>query len=276
MSAKFDVDLFNHQLQTSWLGHEFIYLEETDSTNTYLKNIPSSDLTHGTVVLADHQLKGRGQYERTWEAEPFKNLTFTIAFRPKVGERLNLLSLAVAYSITSVLSEYVNEKVWLKWPNDILIDGKKVGGLLTECTFNGSNPDRVLIGFGLNVGQTQFSNDIKNKATSLHRLSNRPISREELLNKLLLRIEHAYQRWHKHDETLKRDISKNIVGYGEWVDVSINGVIPNQKFKFIGVNSNGELLMLNEQLDVNKFVYEQVRIITGRQGVSESETGTSI
>lgn len=276
MSAKFDVDLFNHQLQTSWLGHEFIYLEKTDSTNSYLKKIPSPELTHGTVVLADHQVKGRGQYERAWEAEPFKNLTFTIAFRPKVSERLNLLSLAVAYSITLVLGEYVNEQFWLKWPNDILIEGKKVGGLLTECTFNGSNPDRVLTGFGLNVGQTQFSNGIEKKATSLHRLSNRPIPREELLNKLLLGIEHAYQRWYKYDETLKRDISKKIVGYGKWVEVSINGVVPNQKFKFIGVNSNGELMMLNEQLDVNKFVYEQVRIITGSKGISESETSPSV
>ena len=276
MSAKFDVDLFKHQLQTSWLGREFIYLEKTDSTNTYLKNVPSPELTNGTVVLADHQVKGRGQYERTWEADPFKNLTFTIAFRPNVSDRLNLLSLAVAYSITRALSGYVNEKVCLKWPNDILIDGKKVGGLLTECTLNGSNPDRVLIGFGLNVGQNQFSSGIKKKATSLNQLSNRPISREELLNKLLLGIEHAYQRWHKHDETLKRDINKKIVGYGKWVEVSINGVVPNQKFKFIGVNSNGELLMLNEQLDVNKFVYEQVRIITGSQGISESEVSPSV
>lgn len=276
MSAKFDVDLFNHQLQTSWLGHEFIYLEKTDSTNTYLKNIPSPELTHGTVVLADHQVKGRGQYERIWEAEPFKNLTFTIAFRPKTSERLNLLSLAVAYSISRVLSDYVDKQVFLKWPNDILIEGKKVGGLLTECTFNGSKPDRVLIGFGLNVGQTQFSDEIEKKTTSLNKLSSQSCSREKLLNDLLLGIEHAYQRWHKHDETLKRDINNNIVGYGEWVEVSINGVIPNQKFKFIGVNSNGELLMLNEQLDVNKFVYEQVRIITGSQGISESETSPSV
>lgn len=275
MSAKFDVERFNHKLQTSWLGHEFIYLEKTDSTNSYLKNIPSQELTHGTVTLADHQVKGRGQYERRWEAEPFKNLTFTIAFRPKKSDRLNLLSLAVAYSITRVVDEYVGDSVCLKWPNDILINGKKLGGLLTECTFNGSKPDRVLIGVGLNVGQTQFSNGIRKKATSLNRETNRLISREDLLNKILLSIENVYQRWHKQDETLKQDISRNILGYGEWVEIDINGVIPNQKFKFIGVNSNGELLMLNEQLDVNKFIHEQVRIINGRHGVPKAVTSPS-
>lgn len=270
MSAKFDVDLFNHKLQTTWLGQEFIYLEKTDSTNSYLKNVPSHDLTHGTVVLADHQVKGRGQYERTWEAEPFKNLTFTIAFRPKVSDRLNLLSLAVAYSVAKIVDNYVEEIAHLKWPNDILINGKKIGGLLTECTFNGSNPDRVLIGLGLNVGQTQFSDGVKNTATSLKAVTHREILREELLNNLLLGIENIYQRWHKHDENLKADISKTLVGYGEWVEISINGVVPNQKFKFLGVNTKGELLMLNEQLDVNKFVHEQVRIITNHPGVQQS------
>ncbi|MDZ7718996.1 MAG: biotin--[acetyl-CoA-carboxylase] ligase [Balneolaceae bacterium] len=276
MSAKFDVEHFNHILQTSWLGQEFIYLEKTDSTNSYLKGIPSHELTHGTVTLADHQVKGRGQYERQWEAEPFKNLTFTIAFRPKVSDRLNLLSLAVAFSITDVLDEFVDKSVSLKWPNDILINGKKVGGLLTECTFNGSKPDRVLIGLGLNVEQNQFSTEIRHKATSLNKETTQPISREKLLNKLLLAIENIYLRWHKQDESLRQDISKKIIGYGEWVEIDINGVVPNQKFKFIGVNPNGELLMLNEQLDVNKFIYEQVRIITGHQGVQETGTSTSV
>lgn len=275
MSAKFNVDHFNHKLRTSWLGHDFIYLEKTDSTNSYLKNMPSHELTHGAVAFADHQVKGRGQYERTWEAEPFKNLTFTIAFRPKVSDRLNLLSLAVAYSIAKVVDGYVDQSVHLKWPNDILIDDKKVGGVLTECTFNGSKPDRVLIGLGLNIGQTEFSSDVENQATSLNKITGSSIEREDLLNKLLLSIENIYQRWHKHDENLKRDISQNLVGYGEWVEISINGIVPNQKFKFIGVNSNGELLMLNEQLDVNKFVHEQVRIITSHQRVQEPGTNLS-
>lgn len=274
MPKKFDVDRFRRILQASWLGSEFIYLEKTDSTNSYLKEIPSPELMHGTVVLADHQLKGRGQYERKWEAEPFKNLTFTVAFRPNTSERLNLLSIAAAFSITKALEAYIPKSVCLKWPNDILVDGKKLGGLLTECTFNGSRTDRVLIGFGLNVAQSQFSNGVKETAVSFNTVSDVSVSREELLSEILLGIENVYHRWYKQDETLKRDVSQKLLGYGEWVQVSINGVIPNQKFKFIGINSNGELMMLNEQLDVNTFTYEQVRIITGNQILSASETST--
>jgi BirA family biotin operon repressor/biotin-[acetyl-CoA-carboxylase] ligase len=133
-----------------------------------------------------------------------------------------------------------------------------------------------LIGLGLNVGQTEFSNEISNIATSLKKEANRSIGREELLNRILLSIENVYHRWHKQDEILKQDISKKILGYGEWVDIDVNGVVPNQKFKLIGVNSNGELLMLNEQLDVNKFIYEQVRIITSHQIVSQPDKYPSV
>lgn len=276
MPEKFNVEYFQQKLQTSWLGSEFIYLEKTDSTNSYLKRVSSSDLIHGTVVLTDHQIKGRGQYERKWQAEPFRNLTLTIAFRPKKSDRLNLLTLAVAYSITKILKLYISEPVNIKWPNDILVGKKKIGGLLTECTFNGSNPDRMLIGLGLNIDQHQFSDGVGKSAVSFNKVSDVSITREDLLVDILIGIENIYQRWHKYDETLKQNISQCLLGYGKWVQVSINGKIPEQKFKFIGINSKGELLMLNEQLDVNNFTYEQVRILADSQRVSKSETDTSV
>lgn len=272
MSKKFDVDQFKNLLQTSWLGSEFIYLEKTDSTNSYAKSVPSSHLTHGTVVLTDHQVKGRGQYERKWEAEPYKNLTFTTALRPKKSGRLNLLSLAAAYSIAKTVQKFIPEEVSLKWPNDILIKEKKLGGLLTECTFNGQKLDRVLIGLGLNIGQENFSSTIRNAAISFNKVANTEISREQLLNEILLGLENIYKRWYKQDSGLSREIGKKLNGYGEWVQLSINGIVPNQKFKMIGINENGELMMLNEQLDVNTFTYEQVRIITCNQRISISNS----
>lgn len=276
MCHKFDVNRFRHLLQTSWLGSEFVYIEKTDSTNSYLKQIPSAELAHGAVALADYQSKGRGQYDRKWESEPYKNLTFTVAFRPKSGSRLNLLSLAMAYSAASTLETYIAEPVHLKWPNDIIVRGKKMGGLLTECTFNGSKPDRVLIGLGLNIRNQKFSSEVADLAISFQEVSESDISREELLNEILLGFENIYQKWHKQDEKLRQMISKKLLGYGEWVRISINDIIPNQKFKLVGVNQKGELMMLNEQLDVNTFTYEQVRIITGNQGISATETSSSI
>ncbi len=276
MPENFDVDSFKDHLHTTWLGSEFIYIEQVDSTNSYLKQVPSSDLVHGTVVLTDHQKKGRGQYERKWEAAPYKNLTFTIAFCPKGAERFNLLSLATAYAITRGIGANVSDPVYIKWPNDIYVREKKMGGLLTECIFNGSKPDRVLIGIGLNVQQNRFSKQVRDSAISFHQVTNRRISREKLLAELLTKIERVYRRWHKHDEQLQNDISKRIIGYGDWVRISIDQKEQDQKFKFLGLSSQGELLMLNEQLDVNKFTYEQVRIITGHERIPESEAGPPV
>lgn len=276
MPNKFDVEHFELYLQTSWLGREFVYIEKIDSTNTYLKKVPSSELVHGTVVLADYQEKGRGQYERKWEAEPYKNLTFTIAFRPKSSLGLNLLALSVAFSISKTLERYINEPVNLKWPNDIIVGDKKIGGLLTECIFNGSKPERVLIGLGLNIDQAYFSSDVENTATSFRKVSDASIAREDLLNEILLEIENEYHRWHNHEESLVKEVSQKVIGYGEWVKVSIDGEIQDQKYKCIGVNSNGELMMLNEQLDVNKFVHEQIRIITGYQGIQTPKKSPSL
>lgn len=269
MPEKFDVEYFKNQLRTTWLGSEFIYLSKVDSTSTYLKRIPSPDLVHGSVVITDHQMKGRGQYERKWEAEPGRNLTFTIGLRPPSAERLTLLTLACGYAIALVLEEYIPGEVSIKWPNDLYIGDKKIGGLLTECTFFGSKPDRVLIGIGLNTGQNHFSDDVKEKAISLADIADRAFSREQLLCRFLEKTELFYQQWHKHNTELQKQISQKMIGYGEWVRVRINGELRDEKYKFLGVNEKGELLLLNRELDVNTFSYEQIRIITARQGVPE-------
>lgn len=271
---KFNVDSCKNRLLTTWVGTDLAYIEKTESTNSFVKSISSDELVHGSVVITDIQTNGRGQYERKWESAPFLNLTFTITFRPPKGDRLSLLNLSTAMALTDVLQVYLPDPVKIKWPNDLICQNKKIGGLLTECIFYGSKPDRVIIGIGLNVNQKMFSKEIDNKATSLYSLTGVKISREELLANILHAIEIAYQRWHKFDNNLIREINNKIIGYGEWIKLKVYDEIKTDFYKFIGVNEKGELLMLNEQMDVNKFSYEQVRIITGSKKVSE--TGTEI
>lgn len=271
MPLTFNVELLKDKLHTTWLGSEFLYIDKVESTSSYLKRIPSSDLAHGTVLITDNQTKGRGQYDRQWNAEPGKNLTFTIAFRPTVAERLTLLTLTCANAITIVLEDLLEQSVRIKWPNDIYIQGKKVGGVLTECCFNGMQLDRVLIGIGLNVEQTFTDGDLVQKAASVASYTDNAISREELLSKILEAIELGYKNWHKFDDELQKEISRKMIGYGEWVSLQINNKLKSQKYKFLGVNHKGELTALDEQLDVKTFSYEQIRIITDRKRVSETE-----
>ena len=267
MNEPFDPDLFSKNLQTRWIGREFIYKKEVDSTNLVLKKIPSDQLRSGTVLLTDYQTSGRGQYEKKWVSNRNENLTLTVALCPSVTESYSLLTLACAYAIAEIVQSYTSQKVRIKWPNDLFIHEKKVGGLLTEATFIGNKPDRVLIGIGLNVFQQKMELTDSYEAVSIAEVSDKAISREILLCDCLQEIEKVFHQWEKSDSALILKINKKLIGYGEWVNLSIYNELLPQKFKFIGVSNKGELLMLNEQLDVNKFSYEQVRIIPIEQRV---------
>jgi BirA family transcriptional regulator, biotin operon repressor / biotin---[acetyl-CoA-carboxylase] ligase len=255
----FDSDHFKENLKTQWLGANFIFREFTDSTNTDLKKIPSDKLIHGTVLLAENQRRGRGQYSRNWLSEPGHNLTFTLALRPSEADRLPLLTLATGWAIIRTLKKNYQFDSFLKLPNDILVSGKKIAGILTENVFYGSRLDRVLIGIGLNVNQSDFSPEISH-ATSVFREFGTQCDREILLAKLLSGFEDAYRRWKLNDKELILDINRTIEGYGEWVSIIINNKPEKKKVKLLGVNELGHLLILTKEFEVKEYTHEQVRI----------------
>lgn len=256
----FDIEKFQDALQTRWLGSEFLFVEQTRSTNTELKNYPSDQISHGTVLLAEAQHEGRGQYDRYWESEPGKNLTFTIVLKPPRADRLALLTLAAAGAINEVLRTVSEDPFYIKWPNDLICRNRKIGGLLTESIFNGQNIDRVLIGIGLNICQTSFSPDLSSSATSLALVADKPFEREVLLAEILQQIEKAYLKWHKYDDSLLHSVNGNLIGYGKWVSISINGERMDERVKFLGINEKGQLVILTHNLEVRNFSYEQIRI----------------
>ena len=262
MQKPFDVELFKNNLRTTWLGSEFIYIDKVDSTNSWLKKIPSEELVHGMVLAARHQTAGRGQYQRSWHATSGLNLTFTIGLCPPDGDRLTLLTLAAAFAVSETLEAFTEKSVLLKWPNDIVIGSKKVGGILTECMFFGHKPDRVLLGIGINLSENEFPENLSDSVISMSEVSKETIVMEKLLAEILFQVELIYQDWHKHSSELHNRVSRKLIGYGEWVTMKVNGEILPGKFKFLGINQKGELLALNEELDVNTFAHEQVRIIT--------------
>ncbi len=251
---------------TQWLGTQFIYLKETDSTNSFLKKFEASRFTNGTVVLADDQMGGRGQHGKTWESAPKNNLTFTMGFNPKHGERLTLLTLSAALALKYTIQKNSAADISIKWPNDLLCNDKKIAGLLTECIFCGEKVNRVLLGIGLNVHQKNFSAELEGKAISLAGIGGSVPSREKILAEFLQQMEFMYKRWHKYDPKLHIEINRNLKGYGKWVSLEINGRIIEEKVKFCGVNEKGYLVVLKEDLEARIFTHEQVRIITNNSG----------
>lgn len=140
------------------IGRKLIHLESVDSTNNYTANLVKSEgLSSGTVILADEQFAGRGQRGAEWVVEPGMNLTFSVYL-----EVVNLsvenqfdLSKIVALSICDFLEKNgITSEV--KWPNDILVNGRKISGVLIENSISSSSPIRSIIGIGININQTLF------------------------------------------------------------------------------------------------------------------------
>lgn len=258
----FNVDRYKGALHTQWLGYEVLYFEELESTNSYLKQADADQIYHGTVCLTDHQTKGRGQYERNWVSSPGKNLTFTIAFMPSRAERLHVLTLACARAAVELIENRSDDQAFIKWPNDIVMNGKKVAGILTETVFSGNNLDRVLVGIGFNVNQKKFGKSLKESATSLRLETGSDFDREQLLADYMGLIEYYYRQWHRNETELLKSINQKIIGYGEWIALSVNGDDYSDKYKLLGVNERGELAVINKESEVETFSYEQIRLIT--------------
>lgn len=216
------------------------------------------------ICLTDKQTKGRGQYERNWESKPGKNLTFSLVFKPQITGRFHVLTMACALGIVEHLNEFVSDNpcACIKWPNDIILNDKKIAGLLTETVFSGNKLDRLVIGIGLNVNQEAFSAEVADTATSVFLERKEPVDRELLLSHLLSRIEYKYNLWHRKKRELLKTINRNIVGYGQWVGLKVNGKLKDEPFKLLGINEQGQLLMLNQDAEIESFSYEQIRLVT--------------
>lgn len=246
------------------MGHSIRYFEELDSTNTYLKKLSLEEIEHGLFCLADHQIQGRGQYERKWESEKGRNLTFSIALTPADAGRFHVLTLACALAIVEKLNDFLDAScAAIKWPNDIILNDKKTAGILTEVVFSGNIFDRLILGIGININQQKFSDELEDVATSVSLEKGKDINREHFLADLTNRIEYKYTLWEKQEPSLIKTINQSIIGYGQWVGLKIDEEMQDDLYKLLGIDDNGTLLMLNRDGGIDSFSYEQIQLVTG-------------
>lgn len=150
------------------MGKNLVFMPECHSTNTHaLQLCQQKQSVEGTVVITNNQTAGRGQRGNTWEAEPGTNLTFSLILKPTflLASEQFMLNRAVSLGIADFLRSQLPKAVKIKWPNDMLVQEKKICGVLIENVIQGSGLSAAVVGIGLNINQHRFSNA---RATSLH------------------------------------------------------------------------------------------------------------
>lgn len=218
----------NEGLKTKVLGRNIVYLDQIDSTNNYAKKIAFEGCEEGTLVVADYQTCGRGRLGRDWNSSDKKGVWMSLVLRPDIPfEEVQMLTLAVSVAVVQALFEYAQIEAGIKWPNDIIIKGKKVCGILVEMNMEVDKINFLVLGIGLNVNQRKddFKEELLDRAISLNMHleetsgSQKTLKRNELIATILLKFEEIYDKvkcgafediiseWKKYSVTLGKEVS---------------------------------------------------------------------
>ena len=231
-------------LNTKYTGGKIYYYDSIDSTNKMAKEIAHKE-EEGTVIVSEEQIEGRGRLGRPWESPKEKGIYFSIILKPQVHPtKVAKLTLVGAAAVQLALEEMgINSKI--KWPNDILINGKKVCGILTEMSSELNMINYVVMGIGINVNldNNQIPEDLHDKATSLKIESKNEVNRKKLLASILNNFESFYMPF-KEDGEITEAIEvcrKNSAVIGKEIQV-ING--QNKRLcRVLDINNDGELVV---------------------------------
>jgi BirA family transcriptional regulator, biotin operon repressor / biotin---[acetyl-CoA-carboxylase] ligase len=224
------------------MGQRLVFVPECQSTNSLLSELTSkSSLPEGTVVITANQYAGRGQRGNTWWSEPGMNLTFSALLKPTflLPKNQFYLTMVASLAVTDFLKEKIDGTIKIKWPNDILVDTKKICGMLIENSIQGETINQSIVGIGLNVNQTNFQ---ISTATSLAMVSVKHFDLNEAWNTLLEKLEARYLQLRAgKSETIREEYIENLFGLNQLLKFNAGGTIFDATIKTVG--EVGELIL---------------------------------
>lgn len=254
--AGFDQKTIKNAIHTKWAGKTVHFSHETDSTNLWAKRIANEDSKkleeqateqfenesmHGTLVVAEYQTAGRGRLGRKWLSPAGSCVMMSLILKPDFAPQYApMLTLVMGLSVAQALHASI------KWPNDAVVSGKKICGILTEMSLEGTNIREVVIGVGINVNLSKLPEEVKEIATSLYLETGESYDRNEIIGQVLQRFETNYE---KYVQTL--DLTYLMEDYNNLLinkDRQVRVLDPKEPFEGIarGINHKGELLVERE------------------------------
>ncbi|MBO8136983.1 MAG: biotin--[acetyl-CoA-carboxylase] ligase [Desulfotomaculum sp.] len=240
-------------LKTKFIGKKIIHRYRVDSTNDAAKELARNGAKEGTLVITEQQTSGKGRLGRRWHSAYGKDILMSVILRPEINPaEIPQVSMMSAVAAARAVEHTCQLEPGIKWPNDLLVEGRKLSGILVEM---GAEIDRVkyvVLGIGINVNSTSsdWPDDIKHKTTSIHQVKGTAVSRLKLLQNLLEELEQLYEIWQKQgfqpilELWRQLCVSKNCPARVDTIRKSYTGWID-------GVNENGELLL---RLDDGKII----------------------
>ena len=175
---------------TKYLGKQIQYYKELCSTQDRAKELVNLKTANGTIVITENQIKGKGTKGRTWYSSMGKNITMTIIIYPNCTiDKLDGITLKIAEIMQNVILKLYNIKLEIKLPNDLMLNNKKIAGILTETKILKNEVQQLLIGIGFNVNETEFSKETINIATSLKKEYNKEFSIEDIIISFIEELE---------------------------------------------------------------------------------------
>lgn len=178
-------------LKTKYLGQNTIYYETIDSTQSEIWRLYENKNTpNGTLVLSDIQTQGKGTHGRIWHTDQKENIAFSFLVKLDCdAQKLDGITIKIAETIVEIMKDMYEVSLSIKEPNDLILNGKKLGGILTETKVSGNTAKCLVIGIGINLKQIDFAHDIKDIATSIKKETGKEIDRIEFITEFCNRFE---------------------------------------------------------------------------------------
>ena len=244
-------------LKTKTMGHPYLWMEEIDSTNEGLKRQAAAGACHGTVLCAGYQSGGKGRRGRTWDSPKGDNIYLSILLRPELEPvEASMLTLIGALAVAAAVEETTGAQCQIKWPNDLVLDSKKVCGILTEMSTGTNGIDYVIVGIGINVNREIFPEEIAHMASSIDKGQ----GREAIIASLLFHFEEKYAAFTKYKNLspFLKEYNGRLAGIGQQVQILSGGegVIRTSH----GIDEGGALIVSDENGNEEKIISGEVSV----------------
>lgn len=249
-------------LSTEYIGKNLIYYDSIDSTNSKAKELAEGGERHGTVIISEEQTTGRGRLGRNWISPKYKGIWMSVILRPNIiTENISQITLLGAAAVQKAIMK-MGIKTSIKWPNDIVLNNKKICGILTEMSGEIDHINYLVMGIGINVNldEEDIPLDLKDVATSLLEESGKHIDRKILLANVLNSFEELYSDFVRNGN-IKETIDicrKNSILIGKEIQLINRG--KRKTVKAIDISDSGELVIENAKGVVEYIVSGEVSI----------------